>query len=176
MPTFFKVIKRILSGQPAFTPDDEQAEDYDQADQPTEEANTERPDEPESSIVKGDARTFPAVIIKHCDCRVRGSEMELYCRISNESSMPIKLDRIRMFGSEERLEVDLHPHEERQVRVFEGPQRTSQNEREVRLDYKTESGDYFEATHDIRFTFQPDTKTYSVDEMHLRPPIRDIYG
>jgi hypothetical protein len=174
----------MAQGKPIFEPSDQTLPEDNLTEQGAEgmtpplpgEASQTRPEKPESGIHKNDSRTFPAVIIKRCDCHVRGSDMELYGHISNESPMPIKLDRIRLFGSQERLEVDLHPHEERQVRIYQGPQRASQNEHEAILDYRTEDGDYFEATHDIRFAYHPDTKSYSIDEMHLRPPIRDIYG
>ncbi len=176
MPSFFVAMKRILQGKPVYTPDDVATQAGTEAGQPPENANEDGDGEPETLIRKGDDRTFPIVTVRHCECRLDGRDMELLCHIINSSDMPVVLHKIILFGDERRMEIDLRPGQERHVPVYRGPQAESPDEHELSLEYKTETGDYFKAIHDIRFKYHPDTRTYSVDEVHLHPPVRDIFG
>ncbi len=186
MPTFFEAMKRIIQGKPVYdasneTPIQEEQPLDPQQPQLSENENPEmtqgQPAEAEHSpILKNDARTFPVAFIRKTVTRFNGPTMQVCCFIQNNFSEPLDLHKIELMGREVELKRPMRPNEEREFVVYEGPQLDSPNEHQALLVYKTEAGDYFEAVHDIRFKFNYVAKTYFVDEINLRLPIRDIYG
>jgi hypothetical protein len=184
MPSFFESVKRIIQGKPVFDDVDAQQKPQQDTSQvplptltplPQAPQAQPQPPKPQSPIRKGDSSTFPIVQVKHCTSKLNGPNMQVYCRIINNSRMPIDLDKIRILGTTRELDNKLRPGEEREYMVYSGPRLQRQQYNDAQLDYKTEYGDYFKAIHDVRFTYNSD-KTYSVDELRLHPPIRDIYG
>ncbi|HWZ65491.1 MAG TPA: hypothetical protein VNX65_01690 [Patescibacteria group bacterium] len=127
-------------------------------------------------VQKGDSHTFPVVYIKHTKCHLNNGHMQVYCSIANSSQIEIELHKIHLLGTNRVLGNFLRPGEEHECLIYDGPDANSDHDREVYLDYKTHTGDYFESVHDIKFTYQASDKTYSIDEIHLRLPIRDING
>lgn len=188
MPSFFQSIVRIIQGKPVYDADNENPQTGDPADtaladplndHPGEENNSEPQEagtEEHSSIQKNDARTFPVAFIHRTITRFNGSEMQVYCYIRNAWNEPLDLHTIEAFEKEEELKRPLRPGEEHEFLIYEGPQFQTPNEHLALLVYKTESGDYFEAIHEVRFKFNNVLKTYYVDELVLRLPIKDIYG
>lgn len=174
MPGFFNFMKRMAQGKPIYDANDTLPPDS-QPSMPAAEPGAQ-PAQPTDSIQKGNAGTFPVVCVRHVDIHINGSNMEAYAHIANESSYKIFLDKLRAFGTERRIAGDLPPHGERSFLVYAGPQFFDQNHRDAYLDYRTDAGDYFEARHDVSYMFHGNSKTYTIDEMRLRPPIRDIYG
>jgi hypothetical protein len=187
MPSFFEAMKRIIQGKPVYdvtdqppSPPIDEPLDSPQAAFMNDEGVAAAPEEiaetEHSPIVKNDSRTFPVVYIRKTVTRFNGKEMQVYCFIQNNFSETIDVHKIELMGREEELKRPLRPSEEHEFLVYEGPQLDSPAEHQVLLVYKTETGDYFEAIHDITFKFNYVTKTYFVDEINLRLPIRDIYG
>lgn len=170
-------MNRMVNGEPIFQDDTEGKEAKDKSgvsptatNQPTEAASTG------PIIRKGDESSFPIAYIKRTKTRIDGPKMQVYCQIVNKWPEEIELDKITMLGVKRELDVYLRGGEEREFLVYDGP-RVNHEQHEAQLDYKTkEERDYFQAIHDITFTYHPEDKTYSVNEMHLREPIRDIYG
>jgi hypothetical protein len=174
MPSFFEAMKRMIQGKPVFDAPEQPRQDSAQPLTPVP-PRPAAPTAPQNTIRKGVDSTFPVVYVKRTTTRINGRQMQVYCRIMNTFRETIALDKIRLLGTTRELDCDLRPGEEREFQVYNGPMVTNQ-QREAKLDYKTQrEGDYFEAIHDITFTYRPD-KTYMVDEMKLHLPIRDIYG
>lgn len=163
MPGFFDFMKRMAEGKPVFT---------NESDAPTPPIAA--PAGP--AIRKGDDRSFPVVRVEHVTTRFDGDRMRVYLRIINEWPEEILLDKIRAFGMVHEIDDFLRGGQQHEFLVYDGP-RLDRQYHEAQLDYKTKrEGDYFQAIHDVKFTYHAEDKTYSVDEMHLRRPIRDIYG
>jgi len=102
--------------------------------------------------------------------------MEVYCRIVNTWPAEVLIDKIYMFGVKREIDATLRAGQEREFLVYSGSKLTKQYF-EARLDYKTqEEGDYFEAIHDIMFLYHSEDKTYTINDIRLRKPIKDIYG
>jgi hypothetical protein len=189
MPSFYEAMKRIIQGKPVYDASNEPSnppeQPLDEGPQPAfmndagsavvPEESTEIEHE-QSPILKSDSRTFPVLYIRKTVTKFNGSEMQIYCFIQNNFSETIDVHKIGLMGKEEELKRPLRPNEEHEFLVYEGPQPESPNEHQALLVYKTETGDYFEAIHDIKFKFNYVAKTYYVDEINLRLPIRDIYG
>jgi|EndMetStandDraft_7_1072992.scaffolds.fasta_scaffold21451_3 hypothetical protein len=173
MPGFFDAMKRIAQGKPVF----------DANDQPNAPAISGAPvaghsagEQHESLIRKGSDRTFPVVYVKHTNVHMNGPTMQVYCRILNTWPEPIELDKIRILDRTHELDAPLRPNEEREFLVYNGP-RPRNKITHAQLDYKTHhERDYFEAIHDVTFRYHDEDRSYSVDEVKLRLPIRDIYG
>jgi hypothetical protein len=128
-----------------------------------------------TGVIKGDSSTFPVVYIKNSRAHLNGPNQDVYCSIVNNSKGVIELHEIDLAGQDRRLGGALRPGEEREYLAYSGPRHTDGADREAHLDYKDETGDYFQSIHDVKYRYESD-KTYSVDEIHLRLPIRDIYG
>ncbi len=170
-------MNRMVNGEPVFQDnpkDDEPRINAEKAPEPTPQPPEETSSRP--AIRKGDESSFPLVYIKRTKSRLDGPKMQVYCQIVNTWPEEVELDKITMLGVKRELDVYLRGGEEREFLVYDGP-RVDHEQHEAQLDYKTkEERDYFQAIHDMTFTYHPDDKTYSVNEMHLREPIRDIYG
>lgn len=195
MPTFFQALVRIIQGKPVYTADDQaplsdvppdpttpqsspianplQPLNYDEPGGPEQAIPTAaQPETEESLYQKNNASTFPVAYVKRTMTRINGEEMQVYAYIVNNSRMPLDLHKIIVFEREEELKHFMRPGDDREFLIYEGPLADGTQNHEAILIYKTETGDYFEAIHDIRFSFNQATHTYSVDELRLRPPIR----
>lgn len=181
MPSLFEVIQRIIQGKSIFDASNQQPGVPGIPTEPMEQQTHPDPEEPaasgevESTIHKHNASTFPVVYVKRVLCRLNGNDMQVYGYIHNSSNGVVELHSIRFLGRTERLEHDLRPGEEREFLVYEGSCLPAQQYPEALLDYKTETGDYFESLHDVHYLLNPN-KTYSISELRLHLPIRDIYG
>jgi len=162
----FGFMKRLIMAQPLF---DEQPHV-----QGATPVSANQP--PLSSIRKNDASTFPVLQITRTETHESGSHVQIYCHIRNESTEQLILDKIRLLGTSRQMTANLQPHDEQEYLVYEGPQLQTDAYHDAQLDYRTAAGDYFEAYHDVTYEYQDASKTYTIDEMNLRLPIRDIYG
>lgn len=173
MPGFFDFMKRMAEGRPIFddpntTPPPAGAG---QQTPPPAPAETQK-----TAINKADQNSFPVVHVKRVTSRISGNKLQVYGWIKNEWPEEIMLDKIRLLNMKRELDSYLRGGEEREFLLYDGP-RPTQQYFEAQLDYKTQKeGDYFQAIHDVGFEYQGQDKTYSVDELRLRHPIRDIYG
>lgn len=173
MAGFFQAMKRIIQGKPVFDTHDPR-DGYAPSTQPSH--TPQAPTAPAQKLVqKGNARTFPVVYVKRTITRQNGPNQQVSVRILNTFPQEIELDKIRLMNTSRDLKTKLRPNEEREFMVFQGPRLPREQYREALLDYKTIDGDYFESIHDVEFQYESD-KTYSVEELHLKMPIRDIYG
>lgn len=164
--SFFSVLGRIVAGKPAF-------EDRGQMRQPQPGA-PETP--PSSAIRKGDDSSFPVVYVKRVKTDSNGNNMDVYVQIVNTWPDEVMLDKILVAGKTHEINDFLPGGHEREFHIYSGP-RLEKQYLEALLDYKTvHEGDYFQAVHDVTFTYHAADRTYIIDEMHLRRPIRDIYG
>lgn len=177
--SFFRAMKRIFQGKPVFDVNDEvdgRAPLPPQVPQTPATPQPTQPQGPHSTIQKGNERTFPVVYVKRVNTRLNGANMQVYARIYNSWHGEVEVDKIRILNTTREIDTYLRPNEEKEVMVYSGPRMPREQYREAILDYRTrDGGDYFQATHDVGFHMQAD-KTFSVDEIRLHPPIRDIYG
>lgn len=180
MPGIFESLKRMAEGKPVFDPNDQndgwvnkdgERQEATPADQPQSAQQKISP----TGVIKGNPNTFPVVYIKHSRTQLNGPNQLVYCAIVNQSKGPIELDEIDLEGRTHDLNETLHPGQEREFLAYNGLRPTTTAYKEARLNYKDETGDYFQSIHDVKYHYEND-RTYSVDELHLRLPIRDIYG
>ena len=168
MAHFFEFIQRMIAGKPVF----EDETKHDVAPRPID---TPASDVSQSAIRKNEQQTFPVVRIRRVSTHLDGDTVRIYCHIQNTWPQEIMLDKIRLLGTMRELDTYLRGGEEREFLVYKGPKLT-QEVHEAQLDYKTvQEGDYFRAMHDARFTYHPGDKSYTLDELRLHMPIRDIY-
>lgn len=164
--SFFDFMSRMVEGKPVFEEENKNPV--------MKEA--EITDQPQPPIDKANDRTFPVAYVKRLKTNLSGRNMDVYAQIVNSWTDEVMLDKIRIGDAVREIDNFLKSNEEREFLIYSGP-KLSKECFEAQLDYKTkEEGDYFEAVHDVKCTFDPADKTYTLSEMRLHPPIRDIYG
>jgi hypothetical protein len=187
MPGFFEGLKRMANGQPVFDENDSKqgwsdasgnAREINSGDEPTAPQQTNDPtaEDKGNGVVKGQSSTFPVVVVKRTRTQINGSNQSVYCSIVNNFSRPVEIDEIELAGRSRKLGGYLRPGEEREYLCYNGSRATSEANRVAKLNYKVEeTGDYFQSIYDVEFEYGQD-KLYSVEELHWRQPIIDIYG
>jgi len=170
MPSFFESLRRLATGQPVFEDESQPKSQSTPMPAPTP------PSQPQGTVIdKVHQDKFPNVHIKHVKTHENGNDMEVYCAIENTWPEEVMLDKIRILGATRELDDFLRGHEEREFLVYRGP-KPQRQEYEAQLDYKTRrEGDYFRAVHDVRFLYHDADHTYTINDIRLRLPIRDIY-
>jgi len=147
-----------------------------QSDGQTQPMGATPPSVPAPLIRKEDQNTFPVAHVKRVSSKINGGNMDVYAHIVNSWSQPIELDKIHILGVKRELDTYLRAGEEKELLIYRGP-KVQREMREAELDYITYEGrDYFQARHDVKFAYHADDKTYSISDMHLELPIRDING
>lgn len=190
---FFEGLSRLAKGEPVFQQGDgkedrsafdvgsapQQGRDHSAGaagQQPGAQQNAGQPQKHETGIIKGQASTFPVVVVKRTRTQMSGSNQTVYCSIVNRSNLAVEVEEIHLNGSSRKIGGYLRPGEEREWLCYSGPRRTSEAYKEATLNYKVEeNGDYFQTIYDVEYQYESD-KTYSVEELHWRQPVRDIYG
>jgi len=187
MPGFFESLKRMAQGQPVFDANDSKSGSgwtdasgnaRDATPQPTAQQpqNPAQPEAPKTSVVKGQSSTFPVVVVKRTRTQNNGNSQAVYCSIINRFSEAVEVDEIEIEGSSRRLGGYLRPGEEREWLCYNGSRSNSEGHKVAKLTYKVEeTGDYFQSVYDVEYEYGAD-KLYSVEELHWRQPIMDIYG
>jgi hypothetical protein len=190
MAGFFESMKRMIEGKPVFDANDD-SKGWAGADGREREAAADpqiaqqqgqpQPQQPahvmDAGIQKGNPSTFPAVYIKRTRTTQSGSNQTVYVSIYNSSKLPIEIEEFEIMGRSQHYNYDLRPGQEREVMAYNGPRSRSEGNHEARLTYKTDEGkDYFQSIHDVEYQFEQHDQTYSIEEVRLRMPIRDIYG
>jgi hypothetical protein len=173
--SFFDFLDRMVQGKPVFDANDKTSEQHKNTVQPP--AQSQEAEKPSGPVIrKGDESSFPVAYIKHATTHFNGNKMQVYCQIVNKWPEEIMLDKIHIFGATREIDNFLQGNHEHEFLVYDGPKLQKQDYH-AQLDYKTrEEGDYFEAIHDVTFMYHEEDKTYSVNEIRLHLPIRDIYG
>lgn len=185
---FFESLKRMANGEPVFQEGDDQkgwagADGRERktesgAQQPQQAAAPQQQSEgPESTIQKGNPSTFPVAYVKRTRTAQSGSNQTVYISVYNSSRLAVELEEFEIMGRSQHYNYDLRPGQEREVLAYNGPRTSHEGHHEARLTYKTEEGkDYFQSIHDVEYQFEQHDQTYSIEEVRLRLPIRDIYG
>jgi len=158
---FFDGLGRLLQGKPVF-----QNSSAQQSQPPQEDGAPATAQPTKSKIV-------PVVAITRVTCRQSGSRMDVYAVLQNQSSEQITLDKIRLLNTIRELDSVLRAGETRDYMLYSGERLRDQYKDQAELVYKDPSGDYFAAIHDVIFHLESD-KTYSVDDLRLHLPIRDV--
>lgn len=135
----------------------------------THEENTE------AKINKGDYRTFPVVRVRDTNTHVNNGQMEIRSLIINDSPFHIDVDKVEIFEAAINIRYPLGPRQEKEFLIYRGPCMKEDEHQEMTIEYKTEEGDYFKSIHDIKFHINAD-RSFSVTDIILHPPIRDIFG
>ena len=177
MPGIFESLKRMAEGKPVFDANDANNN------KPTQQPGAARPPAdgaPQghhgTGVVKGQASTFPVVVVKRTRAQLSGKNQNVYCSIVNHSNLAVEVEEIHLNGASRKIGGYLRPGEEREWLCYSGPRRTSEAYKVATLDYKVEQdGDYFQSIYDVEYQIEND-RTYSVEELHFRSPIKDIYG
>jgi hypothetical protein len=186
MAGFLRGLTRLIKGEPVFDPNDQNKGWNDKNGDPSQPIPGAEPTEgqqplpaqpqaPRTTVVKGQASTFPVVFVRRTRAHSNGSNMDVYCSIRNNSKGPVEVEEINLAGRSRRMGGYLRAGEEREWLCYSGPRLKSEAYKEASLNYKDELGDYFQSIYDVEYQLESD-KTYSVEELHLRLPIRDIFG
>ncbi len=187
MPGIFESLKRMAQGKPVFDANDSSNNSgWTDASGNTREAAPDpaaaqqqgqtQPEAPKTGVVKGQPSTFPVVIVKRTRAQVNGNNQSVYCSIVNRSNESVEVDEIELEGSSRRLGGFLRPGEEREWLCYSGPCSSSEGHKVAKLNYKVhETGDYFQSIYDVEYELGTN-KLYSIEELHWRQPIMDIYG
>lgn len=174
MGHFLEFMKKMVEGKPVFDTPDVKPESELMKSSDRSPATPVHPSS-ESLIQKHNDHTFPIVEIKQVKTHLDGENIQVYCHIKNEWEQEVMLDKIRLLGTTRELDVFLRPDEDREFLVYKGP-KLRHEYHEAEIDYKTaKEGDYFRAIYEVSYTYDSMDKSYTVDEMELRQPIRDIY-
>lgn len=149
----FGAFGRALMGKPAYGPEDVQV--------------PARQETPQAS-----GKVVPTVRLTRVECPIEGARMDVYVDMHNESAVDVFVDRMNLLGTVRQIDSQLRPGQSHQFHVYSGPllQNTSYNSAEVQ--YRTTTGDYFAARHDVRFHQEGD-RVFRVSEFRLILPIID---
>jgi len=168
MVKFFEFMKKMVEGKPIFDTNDPELDSQPRL------ASTQPPAS-DSTIYKHEDHTFPVVEIRHITTHLDGNNIQIYCHIQNKWEQELMLDKIRLLGTKRELDTFLRAGEDREFLVYKGP-KLQHEYHHAELDYKTvREGDYFRSVYNVSFTYNSMDKTYTINEMHLEHPIRDIY-
>lgn len=182
----FESLKRMANGEPVFQQHDDQKGWVGGNGQPRETQQPAQPGqageqvaaaEPKTSVVKGSPSTYPMVVVKRTRVTQSGSNQTVYCSVVNRFTEPVEVEEIELAGDSRNLGGYLRPGEEREYMVFNGPRSKYEGHKEAKLNFKVdETGDYFQSVYDVEYQFEQHDQTYSIEELHFRGPIRDIFG
>jgi len=117
---------------------------------------------------------IPKVKVREIETHNIGSHIRIAARIVNDSSERVELDKIRLLGTEKKLDTWLNAGEEREMTIFEGDRLNHRNYDDAWLDYRDESGDYFQQYHTVEFNAQQSDGTYEVRRIQAAGPVKDI--
>lgn len=186
MPGFFETMKRMIEGKPVFDAQDQHkgwvgknGQPQEMPQQTPQQPGQVQPVAPEhkSSVVKGNPSTYPMVVVKRTRTQLSGSNQTVYCSVINRFSEPVEVEEIELMGSSRNLGGYLRPGEEREYMVYNGSRSKYEGHKEAKLNFKVdETGDYFQSVYDVEYQYETADQTYTVEELHFRGPIRDIFG
>jgi hypothetical protein len=166
--SFFGGLMKVIQGKPV----------YDTTPQPVDplaDQQGQQPTQPASTVEKFNVATFPVVFIAHTHAHLQGNHLEIRVQIHNEYHEEIRLNKLLIFGQSRSPSDAIPAHSSREILIYSGPAFDRQLATEALLDFRTLSGDYFQAVHQVQYFFTPE-KVYSVTNIQFQPPIRDIFG
>lgn len=106
-----------------------------------------------------------------------GAHVEVWVEIKNLSELEVEVKKVSFLKQRYDLGQFLKPGESRKVCIYRGDTPTNDGEHRCEVQYKiSESGDYFQADHDVRYHYEKNEhgEWYVPEEMRLIRPIRDI--
>ncbi len=161
----FAVLKRILTGRPAF---EAEALSHDSAVQAegghgVDPASTTNP-----YLQSSGRKIYPVVKVASAHFHRSGDHAELRVHIHNDSQFDIQLDKIRLFGQTVELDRNLAPHGSAEFLVYRGHSFHARPDTRAELVYQIiGSNDYFMNPHEIMFRQESDG-VYLVTELRSR--------
>lgn len=157
---FLDGLGRLVQGKPVF-------------EAPTSSNDHTAPPTTQIGHSSSSPKQLPHVEIEKTESHNNGSHTRVDVDIKNRSDGPVELDKIRLLGTTREIDTVLRAGEERQFVIFEGDRPSHRNYDDAWLEYKDESGDYFQQYHTVEFEQQPD-KTYSVKYIRPSGSVKDI--
>lgn len=161
----FAVLKRILSGRPAFETG------------ATDQHNAVPAEAGHGAVANGAAnpylqssgrKIYPVVKVASAHFHRSGDHAELRVHIHNDSQFDIQLDKIRLFGQTVELDRNLAPHGSAEFLVYRGHSFHARPDTRAELVYQIiGSNDYFMNPHEIMFRQESDG-VYLVTELRSR--------
>lgn len=176
MPSFFEGLKRVVSGQPVFRPDEDVDGVTHKADQQLE-ASEQPLGQPVDAVVveRPGPKVVPEVYIERVEYRDNGSNMDVSVQINNRSQQEIMVDKLLLLGDTRSINHVLRPGESRELPVYNGPKPTHRNYTNCELQYRDQAtGDYFSSLHIVEYEAQNTEGTYEIRNIRFTPPIKDI--
>lgn len=156
---------RLIKGEPIFKTPPISGEDVHE----TTHATNVQNDHPEASSSGG----VPKVEVEETESHVNGRHLRVTVRIANRSSVRVELDKIRLLNTRRELDTWLSPHQEKEFIVYEGLVLNHRNYDDAWVDYRDESGDYFQQYHTVEFQ-QDSQNEFSVKYIRPSGPVKDI--
>lgn len=148
----FAVLKRILSGRPAF----ETAQTERGQVSPTGHGRAVAAEVNPYMHASG-RKVYPVVKVARAHFHRNGDHSELRIHIHNESHFDIQLDKIRLLGRVVELDRNLAPHGSAEFLVYQGHSFHARPDARAELVYQIiGSNDYFMNPHDIQFRQESD--------------------
>lgn len=173
--SFFKGVVRLLQGKPVFDSQSQTPTNHLLQKHKETSSQTEQQVNSPTTIQKNNPSTFPIVQIVRTETKAHGNNIQIYCYFQNTWSEELELGILRIFNEIRDLNFRLQAHATREILIYNGPSLDREKGREASLNYRTMSGNYFEAVYEIHYT-HTSHNTYEVKDMRLRLPIRDIFG
>ena len=148
----FAVLKRILSGRPAF-----EAIQGERGQQALSQHGGAVPAGANPYLQASGRKVYPVVKVASAHFHRSGDHSELRVHIHNESHFDIQLDKIRLFGRVVELDRNLAPHGSAEFLVYQGHSFHARPDARAELIYQIiGSNDYFMNPHDIQFRQESD--------------------
>ena len=158
---FFSIIGKMFKGEPVFQV---QQDAQKQAEQQTV---------PQHDPTPSGSKVLPQVMIERWQCVPQGQGLHCELLIRNYSPGNVTLQRIEVMGLTDELGNTIDKGEEYEF-VFNLAKRPlDMNQRECKLYFRDQTGDYFMALHQVEYQKLPDG-TFNVLRFRLLPPIRDV--
>lgn len=174
MPSFFEGLKRVISGQPVFRPEEDVDGVTHKSDQ---QADTEQQNHPvDADVVEQPGpKIIPEVYIERVESRDNGANMDVSVQINNRSQQEVMVDKLLLLGVTRAINHVLRPGESRELPVYNGPKPTHRNYTNCELQYRDQAtGDYFSSLHLVEYEAQSPEGTYEIRNIRFTPPIKDI--
>lgn len=157
MSSFFKLLKRLATGETVFQQKD----------------NNHNQGKPRGQEVAPTPKTIPQVSIVREDCRINGNRMTCYVHILNNSQQTIYLDDILLLGVKRELQAQLDPGERREFQVYNSRPIKGSFINDCYLLFRNQAGDYFQSVHDVDCDEQPDGSQL-IKRIRFIPPVKDV--
>jgi hypothetical protein len=124
-------------------------------------------------------KIIPEVYIEHVETHISGDmkHIELWVRFKNNSPLEIEIRRVNVFGLHGQFSRHLRAGEVHEEKIYSGDSLHTNSYHTCEVQFKiTESGDYFQANHEIRYHYDRDEhgERYVPNEMLLIRPIRGL--